>query len=131
MNGHGGHRPGAGRKPGSQSRLAEYRDRMLTTFARHGYDPVEALIKLANDPATEPKLQARIHADLLQYVAPRLKATEKVIEEDRRVLIEILKFSQEDFPTRTIQAEPVKEIIEAEAVAVEIPSRLAFRFNQS
>ena len=81
---------------------------MQATFAKHGYDPVEALIKLATDPQTERKLQARIHADLLQYVAPRLKASEQIVETDQRVRVNILKFSAADFAP--LPRRPVHEI---------------------
>lgn len=39
-------------------------------------DPLEALVKIANDPATDVALRARIHAELLPYLYPKRKTVE-------------------------------------------------------
>lgn len=56
--------------------------------------PVESLIAIAQDPATEPKRKANIAKELLNYIAPRQKASETRIEEDKTVTVMIQSYSE-------------------------------------
>jgi len=66
-----------GRQPGTPNkRTAE----LTARLAELGLDPLEGLAKIAQDPATEPGLRAKILADLLPYVFPKRKAVELAAE---------------------------------------------------
>lgn len=45
-------------------------------LAAWGYDPFKGMVKLATDPSVAPDIQARMHSELAQYIAPKRKAVE-------------------------------------------------------
>lgn len=66
-----------GRQPGTPNRRTA---ELTARLAELGLDPLEGLAKIAQDPATEPGLRAKILADLLPYVFPKRKAVEVTSE---------------------------------------------------
>jgi hypothetical protein len=53
---------------------------------RFGYDPLEAQIHIAKDPATHPSLKVKINIDLMQYIYPKVKGDEFTPEETRNIM---------------------------------------------
>ena len=49
---------------------------LVERLAELACDPVEGLVRIANDPATDAALRARVYADLLPYLYPKRKALE-------------------------------------------------------
>jgi len=49
---------------------------LVERLAELACDPVEGLVRIANDPATDAALRARVYADLLPYLFPRRKSVE-------------------------------------------------------
>jgi len=49
---------------------------LIERLAELECDPVEGLAAIANDPATDAVLRARVYADLLPYLYPKRKAME-------------------------------------------------------
>ena len=49
---------------------------LVERLAELACDPVEGLVRIANDPATDAALRARVYADLLPYLYPKRKSVE-------------------------------------------------------
>lgn len=59
------------RPPGS---VGKHRHRAEVIFARHGKDPLEELLKLADDPSLTVERRIGIWLQLMQFVYPRLRS---------------------------------------------------------
>lgn len=69
------------RTGGRQAGTPNKRTAELTArLAELGLDPLEGLAKIAQDPATEPGLRAKIYSDLMPFVYPKRKAVELAAE---------------------------------------------------
>ena len=66
-----------GRKAGTPNRNTQD---LIERLATLGCDPIEGLARIAMDPATKPELKFRCFAELAQYVHPKRKATDILIE---------------------------------------------------
>jgi hypothetical protein len=95
-----------GRKPGSKNRFTFTLGAIVTICEKFGYDPLERLIKLSEDPALELKEQARIHIALLPYVRGKPKEIEvedktnsPLIDIPAEKLIELLPTSNDNGQT--------------------------------
>jgi hypothetical protein len=71
--GHGGFRPGAGRKKGVPNKATLD---VQARLAALGCDPIEGMALIAMDAANPPELRGRMYSELAQYVAPKRKAVE-------------------------------------------------------
>ena len=71
--GHGGFRPGAGRKKGVPNRATLDIQARLAALGCH---PIEGMALIAMDPKSPPELRGRMYSELAQYVAPKRKAVE-------------------------------------------------------
>lgn len=45
-------------------------------LAKYGYDPLEAMIAEASNPATDPEVRRGLHREIAAYAYPKLRATE-------------------------------------------------------
>lgn len=73
-----------GRQQGTPNkRTAE----LAARLAELNLDPLEGLAKIAQDPATEPGLRAKVLSDLLPYMYPRRKAVELAAEGSKELVI--------------------------------------------
>lgn len=69
--GHGGYRPGGGRKPGSiDKRTAELNKRLVEL----GYDAIAKIVESANDTSNPQHVSAR--KAIFESVVPKLKAVD-------------------------------------------------------
>lgn len=66
-----------GRQPGTPNKRTT---ELAARLAELGLDPLEGLAKIAQDPATEPGLRAKVLSDLMPYLYPRRKAVELAAE---------------------------------------------------
>ena len=71
MAGHGGARPGAGRKPGSKNKRTR---KNIDEAAAAGQSPVEYLLEVMRDPTAEPHRRDQAARDVCPYVHPKLMA---------------------------------------------------------
>lgn len=75
-----GSRPGehrGGRKKGTPNKgTVDIQERL----ARLKCDPIEGMAKIAANPKITPELRGRMYAELAQYVAPKLRASEQIVE---------------------------------------------------
>ncbi len=62
-----------GRRPGTPNRKTHELSEKLESL---GCDPIEGLVRLAEDPATKPEIKVRCYAELAQYIHPKRKAME-------------------------------------------------------
>ena len=78
------------------------------TAAKHGYNPVEALIRLAASGTMDPKDEATIHKALLPFLAPPVpQARAKEEESDsKKVRVTVTQFV---FPGRSPASAPLHE----------------------
>jgi hypothetical protein len=60
------------------------------------YDPIAHLIRMATDPAIDPKDQIGIAKELLQYTAPKLKSIEVRGNVGFDGRVQIVKYGDED-----------------------------------
>jgi hypothetical protein len=71
--GHGGFRPGAGRKKGVPNKATLD---IQARLAALGCDPIAGMALIAMDTASPLELRGRMYSELAQYVAPKRKAVE-------------------------------------------------------
>jgi hypothetical protein len=85
----GGKRPGAGRPRGSLGAMTE---RVLDLLEELDFDPLEELVTLYRDPATDRRTKVRIACELAQFVAPKLKAVDVQNAGNPGILINVIQF---------------------------------------
>jgi hypothetical protein len=62
-----------GRKKGTPNRKTQEISELLESL---GHNPIEAMVKIANNPKASLELRGRMNAELAQYVYPKRKAVE-------------------------------------------------------
>ena len=69
VNGHGGRRPGAGRKPGSKLTKTQ----LIAAKAREaGISPLEYMLSVMRDPTADPERRDKMAAACAPYIHPKL-----------------------------------------------------------
>ena len=98
--GHGGFRPGAGRKKGSQNRTTKYRNQVLKRLAESGYDPLAAMIEMAQDPKNSDKIRFSAAKEIASYCFPKMRSVDINIQEHKqeKLVVEIRQFNKESMP---------------------------------
>jgi hypothetical protein len=86
----GGSRIGAGRPPG---RLSDIALLARAEMEEHGYNPIQALMEIAEDDDTPLKLRVDAHKELLKYYAPQLKAVDVNATTKQGVTVNIVNFA--------------------------------------
>lgn len=73
-NGHGGHRPGAGRpkRPDPWALTEGERVNLLEYCKSIGYDPVVAMAEMAVDEQTTPAMRFACNREVAKYIHPTL-----------------------------------------------------------
>lgn len=80
-----------GRAAGTPNRkTAEIAERL----AALGCDPIEGMVRIAEDPKSAPELRGRMFAELAQYVYPKRKAVEHSGEGAGALKIEVLRLKR-------------------------------------
>ena len=119
-NGHGGRRPGAGRKRGginkrpAKSRLV---NEAAVAAAETGISPVEYMLAVMRDPNAEADRRDRMAAAVAPYVHPRLAQIEAKVDQ----FMEVAVISAEELrqqAAREIDAAFAPKVIEHVAGAV-------------
>lgn len=86
----GGAREGAGRPPG---RLSDITLHARARMEEKGYDPLDALIDIAEDDDTPLKLKIDAHKELMKYYAPQLKAIDVNARSSTGVTVNVVNFA--------------------------------------
>lgn len=82
----GGQRFGAGRKKGSVGVLSmEVREQLR----QRNFNPLERLIDMCEDEATDIHLKARILIELCQYYYPKCKPIDPTKEDDKQIIVTV------------------------------------------
>ncbi len=63
----------SGRQKGKQTRLSK---EVASRLESMGCDPVAGMVRLAMDEDMEPGIRARMFSELIQYIYPKLRATD-------------------------------------------------------
>jgi len=79
--GRGGRRPGAGRKPGSRTRIKKVRE-VIAKAAAAGLTPLEYMLKIMNDETASAARRDDMAKAAAQFVHPRL-ALAQISTDDR------------------------------------------------
>lgn len=75
MPAHKGHKKAGGRTKGTPNKsTVELRDRLAEKYP--DYDPVMAMVDLANDPSADPFMRFTASKEVAQYIHPKRKAIE-------------------------------------------------------
>lgn len=93
-----GSKPGerrGGRAPGTPNKRTLH---LLDRLTELGCDPLESLVTIALDPATDLALRVRILSDLLPYLYPKRKAVELTATDDDGGLLGLLSGLNLRFP---------------------------------
>jgi hypothetical protein len=121
-NGHGGWRPGAGRKRGSANRKTR---EVANTAAKNGLSPLEFALQIMRDSAQPMVLRAEMAAMAMPYCHARLSPVlPDTPEAPRTVAINIISYpggtSIDRDGTVRLPPPPIDvDIVEAEGVAEE------------
>lgn len=97
----GGLRPGAGRPVGSSSNaLKDLRLAIRDICEKKDYKPLEELVDIVQDKDNKFKLtldqKIGIHKELLQYIAPKLKAVDIQANVQGDIKINVVRFSDNE-----------------------------------
>lgn len=68
-----GHPKFGGKKPFTKNKITQDVARLLDAL---DCNPIEGMARLASDPTTPVAIQARMYAELSQYISPKLRAIE-------------------------------------------------------
>lgn len=88
----GGKRPGAGRPAGSSGEKTRVVREMMD---ERGYNPIEAMMDIAQDPTSAPELRFQANKELARFYAPQLKAVE-VTTQAEPMAVNIVRFDYGD-----------------------------------
>lgn len=89
--GPGGRREGAGRPPG---RLSDITLIARAVMEERGYNPIEALIDIAEDDENSIKIRIDAHKELAKYYAPQLKSMDVNANVKSGINISVVNFSK-------------------------------------
>ena len=89
--GPGGRREGAGRPPG---RLSDITLIARAVMEERGYNPIEALMDIAEDDENPIKIRIDAHKELAKYYAPQLKAMDINANVKSGISISVVNFSK-------------------------------------
>ncbi len=78
---------GSGIQKGQTQKLPAIRRTVHDLLLEGGVHPVTELLKLI--PQLSPKDAARVHLDLLQYIAPKLSAQQVNVTDERALAIDV------------------------------------------
>lgn len=90
-SGLGGRREGAGRPPG---RLSDITLIARAVMEERGYNPIEALMDIAEDDENSIKIRIDAHKELAKYYAPQLKAIDVNANVKSGINISVVNFSK-------------------------------------
>ena len=90
-NGPGGRREGSGRPPG---RLSDITLIARAVMEERGYNPIEALMDIAEDEENSIKIRIDAHKELAKYYAPQLKAMDVNASVKSGISISVVNFSK-------------------------------------
>ncbi len=90
----GGKREGAGRKPGSKHRTILRREHGIASTielcAQYDYNPIEALIQLAQDENNDVEVRIQCHRIIAPFVYAKLKTIElKAADDELEALVNL------------------------------------------
>lgn len=75
----GGRREGAGRKKGSKNKKTMSMLKLLEE-KYHDYDPVIAMIEIAQDESNDIDIRLRAHKEVAGYIHPKLRQMDHTVE---------------------------------------------------
>lgn len=78
---------GSGRKAGTPNRRTREVQEMLDSL---NCNPIEGMVRIAEDESVELSLRARMYTELAQYVAPKRKAIEHSGPDDKPIPLVII-----------------------------------------
>src|SRR5262245_17626102 len=73
-----------GRKAGTPNRKTT---EIMDLLAAHNCDPVEGVIKIAQDENNSPELRGKMFATLLEYCYPKRKAVELTTDQSNEIVV--------------------------------------------
>lgn len=76
MAGHGGKRPGSGRKKGTVSEATKERRRLAYEAKKNGITPLEYMLSILRDETADRKERFVAAKEAAPYIHPRLSAVE-------------------------------------------------------
>lgn len=80
-----GHPKAGGKVKGSKNKRTIAKELSLHEYCRaKGYDPVQAMIDVANDPTVPLPIRNDMHKEVAKYIHPRLSARELSLDADTR-----------------------------------------------
>lgn len=91
----------------------EIRKRIQGLMRKHNYDPLEELMLIATDDTYPLETRISIHKEMANYVAPKLKSTDIVVEQSMDITVKLISFAdtgQTQAPNRESIPVIVKEI---------------------
>ena len=88
-----GRQPGSGRPAGSMNKLAF---QARATMEDKGYNPIEALLSIAQDTDTPLDLRIGAHKELCKYYAPQLKAMDVNMAVKGNIVVEMVNFCDQN-----------------------------------
>lgn len=83
-----------GRPKGAPNKIARRAtEEVRALFAKKKYNPIEELVKAAQDKNTPPDVKVAIAKELSQYVAPKLKSMDADIKQQTGLTVKLVSFS--------------------------------------
>jgi hypothetical protein len=127
MNGHGGRRPGAGRKAGVANKLTQ---QFRAAVAASGQDPLEYMLAVMRDPKADQDRRDRMAVAAAPYLVPKLAVVDSTVrveatakpqteEERREEARQAIRaaFAERPEPQKVIAGRPTLRVIEHEPPA--------------
>ena len=88
-----------GRQPGSKNRINTEAHVRLEEL---GCDPIEGMVRIANDPDVSPELRGKMFAELAGYIHPKRRAVEHIDDHPKRLEIVVCRVDRDTTPSRVI-----------------------------
>jgi len=83
--------PGSGRRKGSLSWQTRY---VLDVLNKFQCDPIEGMIRIAQNPLAPLELRGRMFSELAQYIFPKRKAVEHSGGQEHNLVITVRRLDQ-------------------------------------
>lgn len=78
-----------------ETALQKRMNSVLEIMKRKNYNPIEAMIDLAQNPTTPVEVEAQMHKELAKYYAPQLKSVDTTTRGPSGFVVNIMRFSQQ------------------------------------
>lgn len=84
-----------------------------------GYNPIEAMMEMAQDEMVDRKIRLSLHKELAQYYAPKLKSVDVSHKGNVGIQVQVLRYTEDTDPDKLAEQSINGEVVPEDGEAIE------------